>query len=50
MEEELIQDHMDDHDDGEHYGEDDAHDSGVLLALLESDETVQKRRSEEVHR
>lgn len=49
MEKELIQDHMSNHDDGELDEEDDAHESGVLLALLESEETVHERRSEEVH-
>lgn len=49
MEKELIQDHMNNHDDSELDEEDDAHESGVLLALLESEETVHERRSEEVH-
>jgi hypothetical protein len=49
MEKELIQGHMSNHDDGELDEEDDAHESGVLLALLESEETVHERRSEEVH-
>lgn len=49
MEEELIQDHVNNHDDGEDSEEDDAHEAGVLLTFLEGEKTVHERRSEEVH-
>ena len=49
MKEELVHDHVHDHDDGELQREEDPHGFGVLRAGLEREDSVQERRGQKVH-
>lgn len=50
MEKELVHDHVHDHDYGEEREENTSHELRVLGVLLESEDAVQKRCRQEVHR
>lgn len=49
VEQELVHDHVDDHDDGEQYRENDSYSLRVLRGGLERENAVEKRSGEEVH-